>query len=530
MVLTGLAMGRSRAEDKNTTFKTEHFDRDPGWDAYNNRLKPDPKEVSTVDQNFGYSNTQFAGGGKGELGGKIWRSVTSAFYADKIPVKTLNDKLTASGRFSITDTIQNAGLWFGWFKADRQELGTARPKSAFGMNFDFLADGSRLSVRMTNDKDRGCGSFVTPYLPGRFRHGSLGKNVQYSWTLNYDPQANSGHGWVEFRIKSIQSDPANDATMKQLAEEWKDYYERTPASRKKLDSGHYGRPDYDGALITFDLPEGFKETGASFDHFGLVNIAKEGRSAEIYFDDLAYDGQTQDFAKDPGWDERNNRAQMQAALHNGYHDFGFSADTQLAGGSPGEMGGYFWLLSKAYGYYADRIGPLTLDDPLEAHGKLFLKYITPDCEMCFGWFNSSQREPNEIRMRQGERGLRKDPRDTHLRKTDHFLGAYLTHDGQGCAFRPALVTAQGTKIIEHNDTPHLEPRRSCDWTVKYDPAAEGGKGAFSVTLGGKTKTLILDAKLRAEGATFDRFGFFPSGGGGMVHIYFDDLKYTAHRR
>jgi hypothetical protein len=30
--------------------------------------------------------------------------------------------------------------------------------------------------------------------------------------------------------------------------------------------------------------------------------------------------------------------------------------------------------------------------------------------------------------------------------------------------------------------------------------------------------------------TFDRFGFFPSGGAGMVQIYFDDLKYTAGRR
>jgi hypothetical protein len=52
---------------------------------------------------------------------------------------------------------------------------------------------------------------------------------------------------------------------------------------------------------------------------------------------------------------------------------------------------------------------------------------------------------------------------------------------------------------------------------------------LTVTLGEKAATLTLDARLRREGAIFDRFGFFPSGGGGMVHIYFDDLKYTARR-
>ena len=510
--------------------KHETFDRDPGWEGFNNRLKPDPKEIPTIDQDFGWSDTHLAGGEKGELGGKIWRSVTSAFYAAKIPVKTLNDKLTASGRFVFTKSAGNGGVWFGWFNAGRQELGTARPKSSLGLNFDFLNDGSRLSIRLVNDKDRGCGSFVTPYLPGRFRHGSLGRDIQYAWTLTYDPQANSGNGRVEFMIKSTNRTPEYNARMKSLAEEWKAYYEKTPESRKKLDSGHYGRPNFEGKLIAFDLPPGFKETGATFDHFGLLNIAKEGRPAVIYFDDLEYDGKTEDFAKDPGWEGRNNRARIQDTLRNGYHDFGFSPDTHLAGGSAGEMGGYFWLLSKAYAYYADRIGPLSLDDPLEAHGKLYLKFVTPDCEMSLGWFNSSQKAPPAQRLHQTMMaGIRRDPRDTHLRKTDHFLGLYLSHDGRGFGVRPALVTATGSKVIHRGEVPHPDPRTACEWTLKYDPYAAAGKGALTVTLAGKTATLTLDAKLREEGATFDRFGFFPSGGGGMVHIYFDDLKYTANR-
>jgi hypothetical protein len=216
-------------------------------------------------------------------------------------------------------------------------------------------------------------------------------------------------------------------------------------------------------------------------------------------------------------------------MRTGYHDFGFLPGSHLAGGAPGEMGGIFWRLSKAYGYYADRVGPLTLDDPLEARGRLMLKIGTPDCEMGFGWFNSSQKERIAIRSRVNELGaVRRDPRDTHLAKSDNFLGVYLTND-RGCALRPALVTAKGTKAAEEHGTPRPTPGQAYEWSMKYDPDAEGGRGALSVTLDGRTATLVLDPKLRAEGATFDRFGFFPTGGGGMVQIYFDDLTYTSGR-
>lgn len=35
-----------------------HFDRDPGWEGFNNRL--DPNRVPTVTQDFGYTPTNFA--------------------------------------------------------------------------------------------------------------------------------------------------------------------------------------------------------------------------------------------------------------------------------------------------------------------------------------------------------------------------------------------------------------------------------------------------------------------------------------
>ena len=106
----------------------------------------------------------------------------------------------------------------------------------------------------------------------------------------------------------------------------------------------------------------------------------------------------------------------------GYHNFGFSPDTHLAGGAPGEGGGMFWPLSEAYADYADRIGPLIWIQPLEARGRLLLKYVTPDCEMCFGWFTARKSTPPENRYRESvAAGRRKDRRRRTRARPTTFL-------------------------------------------------------------------------------------------------------------
>jgi hypothetical protein len=301
--------------------------------------------------------------------------------------------------------------------------------------------------------------------------------------------------------------------------------EALPPDQRAMFGPKVGRPDYDGQTFVVNLPPGFKKTGATFDHFGLLNGMKEGNPAKVWFDDLKYDGKSQDFEKDPNWDGSGNRERYTQDLATGYHDFGFSADTHFAGGSSGEMGGTFWRLTKAYGYYADRIGPLTLDDPLEASGRMTLLVGSPDSEMAFGWFNSSQRD-FPLHLKKGQ------PQEGHLDKTDNFLGVYLAGPSRlGRVMQPAVVTDKGTRLIFNkvDHAPRPAPGQSYQWTLKYDPAAAGGNGTLTVTLGEATATLTLDPRAKAEGARFDRFGFFPSGGGGMVRIYFDDLRYTAAR-
>src|SRR4051794_931877 len=79
--------------------KSESFDRDPGWDAFNNHVQP--RRTQTVTQDFGYVTSKESGG-PGAIGGKVIRSSKPCYYAVDIGTKTLNDKLSASGNFRLS--------------------------------------------------------------------------------------------------------------------------------------------------------------------------------------------------------------------------------------------------------------------------------------------------------------------------------------------------------------------------------------------------------------------------------------------
>lgn len=122
------------------------------------------------------------------------------------------------------------------------------------------------------------------------------------------------------------------------------------------------------------LAPGHKATGATFDHFGLWNQQSAGAAMTVYFDDLRYDGKTQDFRTDPLWEGMGNRTAFKERRFRGAQDYGY-CETSCAGGRKGEMGGIIWSANPASveeGYYADRVGPLTLDQPLYASGKIGL--------------------------------------------------------------------------------------------------------------------------------------------------------------
>src|SRR5439155_25600407 len=85
-----------------------------------------------------------------------------------------------------------------------------------------------------------------------------------------------------------------------------------------------------------------------------------------------------------------NRTTFDDRVQGGAHDYGFLPQSNNAGGKPGEIGGTMWR-SGQYSYYADRVGPLSLNDRLEARGKVVLMRAPPDSGMYLGWFNSAER-------------------------------------------------------------------------------------------------------------------------------------------
>jgi hypothetical protein len=491
LAVAGVADDQSRP-----VIKSESFDKDPGWEGHNNRLVP--TVIPTITQDFGYSETNVAARDKGELGGRVTRSATPAHYAARVAGKTLNDRLSASGTFALKGASGSSGVFFGWFNAD-QPSGGGRPLQSLGMDFDGEAKGARLAVRMINSSNKSCGTFVTPFIPGKFRPTPLRLDgTRYSWTLDYDPEANGGNGRFSFTIKShgIRQEPLE---AKLLPADFPEAHRKEALQRFP-----------NTTAFSVDLPAGFKKEGAAFDRFGLANMTKPGNTMTIYFGDLQHDGTTEDLSKDPSWVGSNNRAKIEQ-VPVGAHDFGLSAETNFAGGKPGEVGGNVWRSGK-YGYYADRVGPLGLDDRLEASGKVVLKVGAPDSDMYIGWFSSADKEKSPVAK-------------------GNFIGIHVGGPTRvGHYFHPALTTGKETRA-QTKTGPLLTPGKVFEWSLVYDPAANGGDGEMRVTLGGETVTLALKKGLKAEGGRFDRFGLLNSPiGGQLVRIFLDDLKYTAGRQ
>ena len=76
------------------------FDVDPRWEGYRNRLVPD--NLPLTRQDFGHRTSRKASGRQaGEIGGRVQRAVTPAYYAKPIEPVSLDQKLSASGRFAV---------------------------------------------------------------------------------------------------------------------------------------------------------------------------------------------------------------------------------------------------------------------------------------------------------------------------------------------------------------------------------------------------------------------------------------------
>lgn len=176
--------------------RTERFDRDPGWDGHNHRSKA--FAAREIRQDFGYSNTAHTGGKPGEIGGFITPAGEPAYYAKKLPRKTFNDKLTASGTLISKGREYHALI--GFFNSDT--INEWRTPNTVALRISGRGDVFYAWLEYCTQRWRAGGddpqSFPTERDPqtGRQQFKGFAQNAVHRWTLEYDPKANNGHGAV----------------------------------------------------------------------------------------------------------------------------------------------------------------------------------------------------------------------------------------------------------------------------------------------------------------------------------------------
>jgi hypothetical protein len=439
---------------------TVDFTTDPPWEGYRNRLLPET--LPLIRQDFGWRAAAK------ELGGWVQRSVTPATFAKAIPLRTLNDRLSASGNFYVTDAQGGSGLMFGWFNDNSR--GWRTPNS---LVFRIDGNGGKYWVFYEYGTrgwfTGGAGCFegeqyqTTPTKPFK------ADGTKHAWSLNYDPNGGGGNGLMTFTL--------------------------------------------DGKAYPLPLAPGHKLDGAEFNRFGIINQQITGDGMQAFFSDLLLDGQPIDLGTDPGWIGQGNHAEYPGRVRRPFHDFGW-AQSARAGGKPGEIGGIIWRDVKP-AYYGAKTTPLTLDDELVASGTFAFHGAASDSGVYLGWFNAETKKDSTVKETQVSRNIL-----AILVEGPSRVGHY---------FRPEVRTANGSGAAA-GEGPVIRPDgKSHRWQLRYAPVTDGS-GRVTVTFDGAEQSIILTPEDRRAGATFDRFGIFNlQTGGHFVDIAVDDLRFTNGR-
>ena len=477
-----------------TVQRYESFDVDPGWEGVNNRV-PDP-DPPMVRQHFGWSASDHASGGAGEIGGVVWRSVRPAYYAKILPDLSIDDHLECSGsvalmHFNAADQYHTgSAIWVGFFNAAKQGW---RPINHLGFrvlghrDYEFadytsVLPGALVEVHCGSSAYSSIGQFIK--WSGSTRAVVMKKMVQDEYVRV--PADGRRHTW------KLELRPKRNDTPSRLFFQWDDL----PPTELKVSA----------QMI---------KSGAIFNRFGIFNEPLPGYSMTAWFDDITINGTLHDFSTDPGWEAKGNHDAFVDHVQYGTNDFGY-CDTHRAGGEkPGELGGRLWEVgphqTQIRARCGDDIGRLTLDERLIAKGKMAFPQFGTDSGILIGWYDAA------------EQGW----------PPCNFVGVLLnTLSSTGRFIAPQVVSSQGTHAFGHVKVLFTPDGRVYEWSLDYNPQGAQGRGTLRLALGDQAQTIELPDRMRKEGAIMNRFGVFnmQDNNGKFCDVYLDDLEYTVERK
>lgn len=204
--------------------------RDPDWEAHGAKAEFSDKIVRP------FNNTEWRAG---EFGGVFWRDDPPAFCATAIRRVSLEDELFASGQIRLTAAATDSGVYFGWFNAASKTNRGPRDQNITQTNSLAIAIegpsrvGQYFRAATWNSKGIGVLQSTGPLIPA--------DSKPRRWSLRYSPQ---GRGRVTVTL--------------------------------------------DEQSTSLELPEGMREQGAIFDHFGFFNFQPDGHYVRVFVDDLEF--------------------------------------------------------------------------------------------------------------------------------------------------------------------------------------------------------------------------------------------------
>jgi hypothetical protein len=220
---------------------------------------------------------------------------------------------------------------------------------------------------------------------------------------------------------------------------------------------------------------------------------------------------TERFDKDPGWDGYNHRS-TNSEPRTIKQDFGYSK-TANTGGAAGEVGGFIFAAAEP-AYYAKKIETRTFSDSLSASGTLACD--GRPFHALIGFFSADTlnewRTPNTVALRVSGRG------DVFYAWLEYCTSRWRAGGDSPQSFPTVRDPKTGRsqfKGFAAKGTVHR-------WSLNYDPAANGGHGSVTATIGDEKAICHLDPGHKTDGAKFNRFGLLNvmkhADGGGQLWL------------